>query len=297
MTLGQSLFNALKGKLIRTTFLLLIVRHLEYLMFDTVRQYHRTGIFHPFENFDSFAFTSHVARGLNELLGDNFESQQGFVVLAENSGVRVFRTWDTVVEALVGKLRFEGYSNIERAVDYIILAVMCLAFWNDMEFWMSEQDRQVKTLSFVNILQLALDALSSVPQPEAEAHGGGSGEPQPEAEAHGGGSGEPQPEAEAHGGGSGEPQPEAEAHGGGSGEPQPEEGSADVPLDAGTVRGVRRYRLRDTPEREISRQRRARSRYNLRETPARQHTKSRKTLSGTAKSPARRCPPSSLSAM
>ena len=253
MTLGQSLFNALKGKLIRTTFLLMIVWNLEDLAVETVRQYHQTGMVQPFKSLDSIVFTSHVARTLREVY-DAGVRRRRYVEINDNRGVPVFLTWETLVETIVTKLRRHGYSNIERAVDDIIFAVMCLAFWNDLQFMMSPPERRIRAISFVNLLQLALDALSSVPPPETNAAGG---------------SGEPQPEAEAHGGGSGEPQPEAEAHGGGSGEPQPEEKAVDVPLYAGTVRGVRRYRLRDTPQRELSRQRRARSRYGLRDTPAR----------------------------
>ena len=264
MTLGQSLFNALKGKLIRIVFISLILSHLEQLINNTVQQYQQTGMFHPFRNFESIAFTSHVTRGLREVVDDSVPSSR-YLAYEDNRGVRIFRTWDTLVEELVGRLRRDGYSNIERAVDDIIFAVMCIAFWNYFMFMVSPEEQRISARTFANLLQLALDALSSEPQPGAVA-GEGSGEPQPGAVA-GEGSGEPQPGAVA-GEGSGEPQPGAVA-GEGSGEPQPGEGIVDVPMVNETVRGVRRYRLRDTPERELSRQRRARSRYGLRDTPAR----------------------------
>ena len=282
MSLGQSLLNALRIRLVIKTFFQVIIFVLERATSNALSNFHRNGKLKPFslfefefKNFETLVFTSYVARAFREFLVDSI-SEYNYVFLRDenNRGERIIHRWENVAVWLLRKLKDSGYSNIDRAFDYIVLAVMCLAYWYKGNIAASDLDQQLIGVSFISLLQLALEALSSVPQPEAEAHGEGSGEPQPEAEAHGEGSGEPQPEAEAHGEGSGEPQPEAEAHGEGSGEgsgePQPEEGSVDVPLDAGTVRGVRRYRLRDTLEREISRQRRARSRYNLRETPARQ---------------------------
>ena len=141
---------------------------------------------------------------------------------------------------------------------------------------------------------------SGEPQPEAMQFGEGILEPQPEAMQFGEGSGEPQPEAMQFGEGSGEPQPEAMQFGEGSGEPQPEameigEGIlephseaeepatmtsversgarrrlAGVPMDTDAVRGIKRYRLRETYERELSRYKNARRRYSLRNTEARQ---------------------------
>ena len=289
MTLGQSLFNALKGMKVFRYYFRVLIFVLESATSEALRGFQLDGRLKAFNNiefnnFEILVFTCYVTRALREFFYDSLANIEcEFLEHENNQGERVIRTWDSLVEWILRKLRDSGYSNIDQAFDDIVLAVMCLAYLYDRDVQGNAIiRRRIIATTFINILQLALEALSSVqqpeanagegsgePQPEAEAHGEGSGEPQPEAEAHGEGSGEPQPEAEAHGEGSGEPQPEAEAHGEGSGEPQSEEGSADVPLDAGTVRGVRRYRLRDTPEREISRQRRARSRYNLRETPAR----------------------------
>ena len=141
---------------------------------------------------------------------------------------------------------------------------------------------------------------SGEPQPEAMQFGEGSGEPQPEAMQFGEGSGEPQPEAMQFGEGILEPQPEAVQFGEGILEPQPEameigEGIlephseaeepatttsversgarrrlAGVPMDTDAVRGIKRYRLRETYERELSRYKNARRRYSLRNTEARQ---------------------------
>ena len=287
MTLGQSLFNALKGRKVFRYYFRALIFLLETATSEALRGFQLDGRLKAFNNieFNNFAilvFTCYVTRALREFLDDSSAHiEREFLEHENNQGERVIRTWDSLVEWILRKLRDSGYSNIDQAFDDIVLAVMCLAYLYDRDVQgYALIRRRIIATTFINLLQLALEALSSVQQPEANA-GEGSGEPQPEANA-GEGSGEPQPEANAGEGsgepqpeanageGSGEPQPEAEAHSEGSGEPQPEEGSADVPLDAGTVRGVRRYRLRDTPEREISRQRRARSRYNLRETPARQ---------------------------
>ena len=141
---------------------------------------------------------------------------------------------------------------------------------------------------------------SGEPQPEAMQFGEGSGEPQPEAMQFGEGILEPQPEAVQFGEGILEPQPEAVQFGEGILEPQPEameigEGIlephseaeepatttsversgarrrlAGVPMDTDAVRGIKRYRLRETYERELSRYKNARRRYSLRNTEARQ---------------------------
>ena len=141
---------------------------------------------------------------------------------------------------------------------------------------------------------------SGEPQPEAVQFGEGSGEPQPEAVQFGEGILEPQPEAVQFGEGILEPQPEAVQFGDGIAEPQPEaeeigEGILEhqpeaeepatrtsversgarrrltgVPMDTDAVRGVKRYRLRETYEREMARYKSARRRYDLRDTPTRQ---------------------------
>ena len=245
----------------RGMFVWVVLWTLENMSLDAVWTYQRVGKFTPFENFDSIAFSLHVARGLRGVLQRSTERQL-FLEYQDNRGMRIFRTWDTVPDALIEKLRQNGYSNVDIASDDITLAVMCLAFWDDDEFKLSVLEQRVRVRTLICLLQLALNTLLSHPEeenPEAHGAGEGSGEPQPEPEAHGAGEG------------SGEPQPEPEAHGAGegSGEPQPEPEALNVPMNAEIVRDVRRYRLRDTPQREISRQRRVQHRYGLRNTSAR----------------------------
>ena len=129
-------------------------------------------------------------------------------------------------------------------------------------------------------------------QPQADlatvldAIGEGSGEPQPEAAELGEGIAEHEPEAVQFGEGILEPQPEAEEIGEGILEHQPEAEEpatmtsversgarrrlTGVPMDTDAVRGVKRYRLRETYEREMARYKSARRRYDLRDTPTRQ---------------------------
>ena len=124
------------------------------------------------------------------------------------------------------------------------------------------------------------------PQPEAAELGEGILEHQPEAAELGEGISEHEPEAVQFGEGILEPQPEAEEIGEGILEPQPaaeepatmtsvERSGArrrltGVPMDTDAVRGVKRYRLRETYEREMARYKSARRRYDLRDTPTRQ---------------------------
>ena len=123
-------------------------------------------------------------------------------------------------------------------------------------------------------------------QPEAAELGEGILEPQPEAVQFGEVILEHQPEAVQFGEGILEPQPEAEEIGEGILEHQPEAEEpatrtsversgarrrlAGVPMDTDAVRGVKRYRLRETYEREMARYKSARRRYDLRDTPTRQ---------------------------
>ena len=123
-------------------------------------------------------------------------------------------------------------------------------------------------------------------QPEAEEIGEGIAEHQPEAAELGEGIAEHEPEAVQIGEWILEPQPEAEEIGEGILEHQPEAEEpatrtsversgarrrlAGVPMDTDAVRGVKRYRLRETYEREMARYKSARRRYDLRDTPTRQ---------------------------
>ena len=258
MSLGQSLFNALKGRLIGSVFLLLAIGYLRKLTYEALLNYEQNGVHHPFETIESAVFTSDVATILREI-GDESTPEQEFLELEDVHGVRAFCTWANLVDLLIERLRNKGYSTVDRAFDDIVLAMVFLAFWRGLGFGpLLVGHDDVETLA--NLFQLAFEALSSNLEEEAGAQGEGSGESRPEAEAQAEGSGEPRPEAEAQGEGSGEPQPEAEAQG--------------VPMDSETVHRVRRYRLRDTPQRELSRQRRARSRYRLRDTPARRERSS-----------------------
>ena len=109
-------------------------------------------------------------------------------------------------------------------------------------------------------------------QPEAAQFGEGILEPQPGAVEVGEGILEPQPGAMEIGEGISEHQPEAE-------EPATRTSVersgtrrrlAGVPMDTDAVRGIKRYRLRETYERELSRYKNARRRYSLRNTEARQ---------------------------
>ena len=106
----------------------------------------------------------------------------------------------------------------------------------------------------------------------SDAIGEGSGEPQPEAAEFGEGTAEHHPEPMEISEGILEHQPEAE-------EPATRRSVersgtrrrlAGVPMDTDAVRGVKRYRLRETYEREMARYKSARRRYGLRDTPTRQ---------------------------
>ena len=225
MSLGQSLFNALKGRLIVSAFLWLVIEYLRELTDEALTNYEENGMHHPFKTLESAVFTSDVVNSLKEIR-DESTPEQEFLEFENVHGVHNFCTWANLVDLLVERLRHKGYSNVDRAFDDIVLAMMFLAFRDVLASTASA----IGTLA--NLLQLAFEALSSNPEEEAGAAGEGSGEPQPEAEAQG------------------------------------------VPMDAETVHRVRRYRLRDTPQRELSRQRRARSRYWLRDTPARRERSS-----------------------
>ena len=264
MSLGHSLFTALKGKLIISAFLWLVISYLDDYTQEALWNYEQNEVQHSFNTLESAAFTWDAVGSLREIRGESINEPE-FLEFENVHGVRAFLSWANLVDLLVERLRHKGYSNVDRAFDDIVMAMMFLAFRDIFASAASE----IGTLA--NLLQLAFEALSSDPEEEeADGQGEGSGEPQPEADGQGEGSGEPQPEADGQGEGSGEPQPEAEAQGEeGSGEPQPEEEAVDVPMEAERVRGVRRYRLRNTPQRELSRQRRVRSRYALRDTPAR----------------------------
>ena len=239
MSLGQSLFNALKGRLIVSAFLWLVIEYLRELTDEALTNYEENGMHHPFKTLESAVFTSDVVNSLKEIR-DESTPEQEFLEFENVHGVHNFCTWANLVDLLVERLRHKGYSNVDRAFDDIVLAMMFLAFRDVLASTASA----IGTLA--NLLQLAFEVLSSNPEEEAGAAGQGSGEPQPEAEAQGQGSGAPQPEEEA----------------------------INVPMDAERVHRVRRYRLRDTPQRELSRQRRARSRYWLRDTPARRERSS-----------------------
>ena len=235
MSLGQSIFNALRGKVIGSVFLWLVISYLDDFTNEALWNYEHGGTHQPFKTLESVVFIRDVVGSLREIRGGSVNELE-FLEFENVHGVRAFLTWANLVDLLVERLRHKGYSNVDRAFDDIVMAMMFLAFRDIFASAASE----IGTLA--NLLQLAFEALSSDPEEE---------------------------EAGVAGEGSGEPQPEAEAQGEGSGEPQPEEEAINVPMDAERVRGVRRYRLRNTPQRELSRQRRARSRYALRDTPAR----------------------------
>ena len=194
-----------------------------------------------------------------------------FIYYTNQQGRRVPRTWADFLDVLYVAVQEEGFSlNLEESFAYLAHAVLCVACMDGegLSMFVFSLDRYNVANWFIRIFFAALETslppslVNNVPdrepQPRAETLGEGSGEPQPRAETLGEGSGEPQPRAETLGEGSGEPQPRAETLGEGSGEPQPR-----------TVRGVKRYRLRKTYEREMARRRRVGHLYGLRSTPAR----------------------------
>ena len=171
MSLGQSLFNALKGRLIRSLFLLIAVGYLQKLTYEALLNCERYGKLRPFETIESAVFTLDVATVLNEIV-DESPPEQEFLELEDVHGVRAFCTWANLVDLLIERLRNKGYSTVDRAFDDIVLAMVFLSFWSGLGFGpLLVGHDDVETLA--NIFQLVFEAISSNLEEEAGAAGPG----------------------------------------------------------------------------------------------------------------------------
>ena len=254
MSLSQCLFNALKQKPTRRHYLRNIISGLKRDVVNSFGAYVGNNFCWPFKDWESIVFCSHVCRVFCEFEGSS-EPGYVFAPYPEGYSYRLCGTWDGLVEALVGKLASKGYANVKRGFGHIVLAMMCLSYYDDQSLRENVEAEILDALIF--LLELALESITSEP----EQNGAEAEEPQPEADAEefGERSGEHHPDAV---------DPVTRTNAGRSGTRRH---LAGVPMDTDTVRGVKRHRLQKKPyESEMARYKSARRRYNLRNTEARQ---------------------------
>ena len=133
-------------------------------MFRAHRQYHFVGACFPFADFDSLIFCSQMCRGLRKFL---LESETGgfFVEYVDSRGMRIRYTWDILAQLIAAKLIEKGYANVHRGFDDIVLAMLCLSYWDDDNLHLPSDCRQ-KVLTLIHLLSFASKSISA--QPAAE---------------------------------------------------------------------------------------------------------------------------------
>ena len=92
---------------------------------------YRRNMCFPFKDWESIIFCSHVCRVFHEFEGSS-EPRDPFAPYPDGHSLRVRGTWDVLVEALVGELASKGYANVERGFGDMVLAMMCLSYYDDL---------------------------------------------------------------------------------------------------------------------------------------------------------------------
>ena len=252
MVLGQAIFRVLKARPISCRELQRLTRLLKKAEFRSHCSWVGTStgqVPFPFTDYKSIVLIVSLIHQLDRWcawITPQTQNRYYQCRVIDDKGERVAITWAAILVALDDTVRREGFSNDPHATfENLALAVLYLRYWGGGKARYRQTHADLNGLRFIRMVSLALEA----PSPP-------SLEPQP-----GEGSGEPQP---------GEEDAADGAVTAGTDASGIRNHMAGVQMNTETVRGVKRYRLRETYERERARCKRVRDLHGLRSTPARE---------------------------
>ena len=244
MVLGQAIFKFLKARHISCRELQRLTRLLKKAEFQSHRSWVGTStgqVPFPFTNYKSILLIVSLIHQLDRWCDwITPQTHECFLqcIVIDDKGEVVAITWADMLVALDDTVRREGFSDDPHATfENLALAVLCLFCWGGHRAKYTQTHATLDAVQFIRMVSLALEA----PSPP-------SLEPQPGAE-----------EDAADG-----------AVTAGTDASGIRNHMAGVQMNTETVRGVKRYRLRETYERERARCKRVRDLHGLRSTPARE---------------------------